>query len=122
VLVLGDKFGFSPDIGALPRALASVGAGLLVAAPLCLQWRENRCWRWLDNRPMDWVGRHSYSIYLLHTGLAIEVTKLVDRAGSYQAAFLVWLAALTPVLLLASSISYRLFEAPFLRRRRPWRA
>lgn len=121
-LVLGTEQGFLPRVGWLPRALAAVAAGCLVAAPLVHQWSGRRPWRVLDNRPLHWFGTRSYSAYLLHTGVFIEVFLLLDPAGERARVelALVMLIGL-PFLFVASAISFRLFEQPFLRRRRRWR-
>jgi peptidoglycan/LPS O-acetylase OafA/YrhL len=118
--LVSQKFGFDPSIGAFPGALASIGAGLLVAAPLLRQWTDGSCWRALDNRAMRWLGRRSYSVYLIHTGLYVEFLSIARSIGPGIAGFVVSLLAMLPALLVASAVSFRLFELPFLRRRTGW--
>lgn len=121
-VVLGTEQGFLPRVGWLPRALAALAAGLFVAAPLVHQWSGRKPWRALDNRPLHWFGTRSYSAYLLHTGVFIEAFLIVGPSGNEprEELLLVMLVGL-PLLCLASAISFRLFEQPFLRRRRRWR-
>ena len=118
---LGDRFGFEPTAGAAPRALATVASGLLVAAPLVLQWRGAPAWRAFDNGALRWLGRHSYSVYLIHGGILLELDSALGRVGDPTSTAATTLAVLIPLLLAASWASYRLFEAPFLRRRHAWR-
>jgi peptidoglycan/LPS O-acetylase OafA/YrhL len=112
------------DPGALARraGLAALGTGALVAAPLVLQWTRRRCWRAFDNPVMDWLGVRSYSIYLVHFAIGVELVPVVRHLGSAWAAFLVLMALATPLSVLAAALVYRFVERPFLswkRHRRP---
>ena len=112
------------DADALARraGLAALGTGALVAAPLVLQWTRGRCWRSLDNPAMDWLGARSYSIYLVHFAIGVELVPVVRQLGSAWAAFLVLMALATPLSVLAAALVYRFVERPFLnwkRHRRP---
>ena len=120
-LVLGRRLGFHPTVGAGPRAAAAVAAGLLVAAPLVLQWAQARTWRVLDNPVARGLGRWSYSIYLVHLGLILEVERLLPDRSATGATLLLWLLVALPLVVAAGAAGYRLFERPFLERRRRWR-
>ena len=98
-------------------------AGCLVAAPLTLQWGGRPCWRALDNKVLRWIGKRSYSVYLLHVLPIILVTPLVASLGdgSLWDMLLALLALELAILLPAAALSYRFVERPFLalkRRRR----
>ena len=102
-------------------AAMTLFSGALVAAPLVQQWAGRRCWRWLDNRPLQWVGRRSYSVYLVHLPL-IEVLKtpVLDHLSGWPA-FTAILLLGVPASLLVAHASYELVERTFLERRLPWR-
>jgi peptidoglycan/LPS O-acetylase OafA/YrhL len=93
--------------------LAVLGTGCLVAGPLVWQWSGRPAWAVLDNRALHWLGKHSYSIYLLHWCIAGELVAFGARlAPPVHTALLV--AMLVPATLLASAITYRFVERPFL--------
>jgi peptidoglycan/LPS O-acetylase OafA/YrhL len=74
-------------------------------------------------RGVAWMGRTSYSMYLLHFFWVYVVARWVNRhlveldqpEIAMLAAFVVFLAS-APV----AAVSFRLFEQPFLRARRPY--
>jgi peptidoglycan/LPS O-acetylase OafA/YrhL len=111
------------DPGALAQraCLAALGTGALVAAPMVLQWTRGRCWRALDNPVMDWLGVRSYSIYLVHFAIGVELVPLAREAGSAWAAFALMMALATPLSVFAAALIYRFVERPFLnwKRARP---
>lgn len=45
-------------------------------------------WRGLDNPVMDWLGARSYSIYLVHYAIGLELVSLAKQAGSAWQPFL----------------------------------
>jgi peptidoglycan/LPS O-acetylase OafA/YrhL len=93
--------------------LAVVGTGCLVAGPLVWQWSGRPAWAVLDNRLLHWLGTHSYSIYLLHWCIAGELVAFgAGLAPPVHSALLV--ALLVPATLLASAVTYRFVERPFL--------
>ena len=121
-VVLGTAQGFLPGVGAGPRVLAALAATCVVAAPLVHQWSGRRPWRVLDNKPLHWLGTRSYSAYLIHTAVLLEVYALLEPAGTHprRELALVLLVAV-PLVCLAGWICFRLFEHPFLQRRHRWR-
>jgi peptidoglycan/LPS O-acetylase OafA/YrhL len=100
--------------------LAAGISGTFVAAPLVLQWSTGRAWRLLDNRPLQWLGERSYSIYLVHLGVLLELGALARSGGPREGLALVLVAG-TALTIVAATISHRLFEVPFLRLRKRWR-
>lgn len=70
-----------------------------------------------------WVGRLSYSIYLLHFFLVFEAARLIgERVPGFSDPFLRLPAALFCFLLLLPlfAVTYRLIERPWLKYRRPY--
>lgn len=103
---------YRTDPVALPLAcLGTVGAVVLPLQPGAVT-------RMLSWRPLAALGVASYSLYLWHLPI-LEV--LSDRAWAPHG-FVPLLGLLTAVSTLAAAASYRLLEAPFLRRRVPWGA
>ena len=99
--------GGRPLVPALARLVAlAVAVHLLVAHA---GTRDGWLTRVLATAPARWVGRRSYSCYLLHLLVLGELTWLRPLG--------VRLAAVTAVALLAADLGYRWVEQPFLRRR-----
>ncbi|MGH7607950.1 MAG: acyltransferase family protein, partial [Gemmatimonadales bacterium] len=105
-----DSFGFGLEGG-----ICAIATTCLVGAPLVLQWGTGGCWRVLDNRFLSWFGARSYSIYLMHVAILIQVAKVPGGSFRTQAilTFLLAMAALIPL----SALSFRFIEQPFLRRK-----
>ncbi len=104
-----------------PIVCATVGSAALVAAPLVRQWSGRSCWRWLDNRPLHWIGARSYSLYLIHFTVILQLQpKVWGAASGWSALGSMMLLALPASLLLSHSL-YELVERPFQQRRLPWR-
>jgi peptidoglycan/LPS O-acetylase OafA/YrhL len=99
--------GWVPDWGVLvfEACMALVIAGLVTAPHHVLA-------RVLAVPPLVWIGRRSYAIYLFHP----IVFRLVNTRMfniSWSAAFVLSIAT----VLIAAELSYRLIEAPALRRK-----
>jgi len=92
------------DAGAI--ALRAPGAALLIALALGVNgWR-----RVLETRPVLFLGRISYSLYLLHIGVLLLCTRLVEPASAASGLLLVGV-----VLALSIAVSgafHRLVERP----------
>jgi peptidoglycan/LPS O-acetylase OafA/YrhL len=99
----------------------TLGCGALVAAPLTLQWSTGGCWRVLDNRVMDWLGKRSYGIYLIHLGLMTHVLARFGHSHGVKTTFVLLLVGVTAVTLVAADLLWRYVERPALERRLPWR-
>ena len=67
---------------------------------------------------MDWLGVRSYSIYLVHFAIGVELVPLARQAGSAWGAFALTLALCAPLSVAAAALVYRFVERPFL----AWRA
>ena len=99
---------------------AWIGAGLIVGGALVREWSGAPPWRALSNGVTDWLGQRSYSIYVLHYGIAIWVTEQVVVHG-HQRETLLYAAPLTVmVTLVLATLSWNLVEQPFLRLRKRW--
>ena len=119
-LVPVGRHEFGPQIPAARALLATLAAGLLIAAALLREWRGLRPIRLLDNRPILMLGLWSYSIYLIHQGLYFGLDSLSNRAGPRES-LIVLVAIGLPLVVGAAAISYALVERPALERRLPWR-
>jgi peptidoglycan/LPS O-acetylase OafA/YrhL len=111
---------------AAPRAVFRLtfwwlGSGLIVGGALMREWSGAPPWRLLKNAATDWAGKRSYSIFVLHYGVAIWIVERVRETGHPRETLLL-LAPLTAAATLAlASASWHLVEQPFLRlrKRRP---
>jgi len=96
---------------------------LVIVAPLA---RGEDSWiaRALDVKPLEYVGKVSLSLYLLHFPVLIVLGRLGWMAGDTLAGVLQNSALVLLVALIASSITYHLVEEPALKwaRRRGRRA
>lgn len=90
---------------------ASIGTGLIVAAPLMLQWNGQKVWRFFDFRPLHWVGERSYSLFLVHQAVIGAWLESVDFGLGRAAAVKLAMCALA-VSLPAAWLAHRLFERP----------
>lgn len=101
--------------------LISLACGLLLGAPLTLQWATGGSWRLLDNRVMRWLGERSYGIYLIHLGLMTHVLARFGHSHGLKVTFVLLLVGVTAVTLVAADLLWRFVEHPALQRRLPWR-
>jgi peptidoglycan/LPS O-acetylase OafA/YrhL len=91
-------------------------ASFLLVGAVVLPLRSGTLVRALDWRPLAALGIASYSLYLWHVPVIVN---LLD-AGWAPTGFPGLLAVGLVVSIAAAAVSYRLIEAPFLRLRRPW--
>ena len=97
--------------------LAALACGLLFAGLVVLQLGCGRAPRLFANAPMLWLGARSYSLYLVHIWVLLELDHLLG-AGESIATRLAILAGIGFTLtVLASALSYRFVERPFLERK-----
>ena len=99
----------------LPGAAGGALVVVATAAIIFAVGRAGRLATLLDVRPLQFLGRISYSLYLVHF-LGATVAKLGARitGGSIPAAF-GWFLLANVVSIVAAYVMYRLVEAPSLR-------
>jgi peptidoglycan/LPS O-acetylase OafA/YrhL len=107
LLYLGQGFGpYSPAM----RTCCAVGAAVLIGALV----GRPMTWQWLTLRPLRFLGRVSYSFYLLHLPVLFMLANMAARF-SLQLTFQTNIAidVLSIVLALGfAAISYRFIETP----------
>jgi peptidoglycan/LPS O-acetylase OafA/YrhL len=114
-------FGDGPPGGArsLGVLLLILGFGLgAVGAPLVREGAGSGAYRPLVSRSMTWVGKRSYSLYLVHAAVVFQLGSVaLDLTDSSYLAVLSLLVMALPLCLLLAHLSYELVERPFLRLR-----
>lgn len=83
------------------------GCGLLVLAPITFQWTREL----FENPWVLWVGRISYSLYLLHIVVLLTMVYVLSSFISVPVA----VGLMVPVALLMAHLGYHLLEAPMVR-------
>ena len=124
VLALGGVAGLVLHQVVLERGtLSSFGTLGLIHAPACAaivggalfyQWSGHGAWRVLDNAPLHWLGARSYSIYLTHGFVLAQLNTIIDEFGSAWEGAAVLAGLGVPLTILASDLTYRYVELPFL--------
>jgi peptidoglycan/LPS O-acetylase OafA/YrhL len=99
---------------------AMLAAGLIVGAALVRQWTDGSASPLLDNAPLRWLGKRSYSFYLLHVLVLREIFLHVTH-GVGPHAYAIYAGLALMALIPLSAVSYRLLEAPFMSHRPAWR-
>ncbi|QEC48522.1 acyltransferase [Baekduia soli] len=95
-----------PDARTAPGsggALVVIGAGAAVLLPLVYGGVA----RGLEARPVQWLGRRSFSLYLVHEPIVVTLAFALGRPG-----FGVLLAVALPGSLAAAEVFHRLVERP----------
>jgi peptidoglycan/LPS O-acetylase OafA/YrhL len=87
----------------------NIAAAALVAQVVLAPTRAPA--RLLSVAPLTWIGARSYGIYLYHFPIFLCVSPQTVHLGKYS-----FVAAVTPITLLATAVSYRFIERPFLAR------
>jgi peptidoglycan/LPS O-acetylase OafA/YrhL len=83
--------------------LVGVGAAIILAGIL----GSDRMQGWLTNRPLLWLGRQSYSLYLIHVPLLMVVVIAFDGAVPVVA-----FCAVVPAIILCAELFRRWVEMP----------
>jgi peptidoglycan/LPS O-acetylase OafA/YrhL len=97
--------------------LAAMASGLLFAGLVVLQLGTGRAPWVFANRPMLWLGARSYSFYLVHIWVLLELDHILGEGDSIQTRVLVMGLIGFPLTVLSGSLSYRFVERPFLERK-----
>jgi peptidoglycan/LPS O-acetylase OafA/YrhL len=107
---------FDPQSVELGGTLIFFGLAGVFGGALLLQWGTGGCWRLLDNRILRWLGQRSYSIYLVHLVIVVELAPRFLRAfdDNYERAFLALTAVSVASSVLLGELLFRLVEAPFM--------
>jgi len=94
--------------------LVGIGAAALLQA--ATQRQEGIVTRFFAARPLVWVGRSSYSLYLIHAPLLQLIWQfLLNPLGlGNGAVFVALMVGGIPLILAATYLFYRFFEAPFV--------
>ncbi len=111
--IAGDHRWLAPTF---PRwIMEGIGFAGLMAWVLNSDWRIKHSALW---RGTAWLGKVSYSVYLLHFFLLIGWFEALRLMGASDMVRLISILPCFAVLLAISGISYRAIEAPFLKRRK----
>lgn len=97
--------------------LAALASGLLFAGLVVLQIGTGRAPRLFANKAMLWLGARSYSFYLVHIWVLLELDYILGRGDGIGTRVLVMGLIGFPLTVLAGSLSYRFVERPFLERK-----
>ena len=97
--------------------LAALACGLLFAGLVVLQLGCGRAPRLFANAPMLWLGARSYSLYLVHIWVLLELDHLLGTGESIATRLAILAGIGFPLTVLASALSYRFVERPFLERK-----
>ncbi|MFG1705602.1 acyltransferase family protein [Nonomuraea sp. M3C6] len=111
VWTIGNLYWIDLAIGpAIVLLLAAVATG----RPAPVVWL-------LDTRPVKSLGSFSYSLYLIHAPIVVNIYALLiaPRMEPGIPAFLVGLAVAVPVTVVAARLFAAVFELPFTRNRTP---
>jgi peptidoglycan/LPS O-acetylase OafA/YrhL len=91
------------------------GGGAVVAGAWLREASGGRAWWLLRNRASRWLGERSYSVYVLHFGIALWLVQRI-AVGGHPKETLLRLAPLTLLAtLVLADLSWRCVERPFLR-------
>ncbi len=97
--------------------LAALSTGLLLAGLVVLQLGTGRAPRLFANRAMLWLGARSYSIYLIHIWVLLELDHLLGAGHGIATRLAVMGAVGFSLTVVAGALSYRYVELPFLQRK-----
>jgi peptidoglycan/LPS O-acetylase OafA/YrhL len=98
--------------------LAALCTGALILGLLVLQLGTGRAPRLFANRLMLWMGERSYSFYLVHIWVLLEIDHALGEGESIATRVVVMIAIALPLTTAIAALSYRYVERPFLERKR----
>ena len=97
--------------------LAALCTGALIFGLVVLQLGTDRAPRLFANRLMLWMGARSYSFYLAHFWILLEIDHALGSGQSIAARAAIMTAVALPVTTAIAALSYRFVERPFLERK-----
>jgi peptidoglycan/LPS O-acetylase OafA/YrhL len=98
--------------------LAALCTGALILGLLMLQLGTDRAPSLFGNRVMLWMGERSYSFYLAHIWVLLELDHALGGGESIATRAAIMTAIGLPVTTAIAALSYRYVERPFLERKR----
>jgi peptidoglycan/LPS O-acetylase OafA/YrhL len=98
--------------------LAALCTGALIFGLVVLQLGTGRAPRLFGNRLMQWMGARSYSFYLAHFWILLEIDHALGEGQSIATRAAIMAAVGLPVTTAIAALSYRFVERPFLERKR----
>jgi peptidoglycan/LPS O-acetylase OafA/YrhL len=98
--------------------LAALCTGALIFGLVVLQLGTDRAPRLFGNRLMQWMGARSYSFYLAHFWILLEIEYALRGVQSIATRAAIMAAIGLPVTTAIAALSYRFVERPFLERKR----
>ncbi len=98
--------------------LAALCTGALILGLLVLQLGTSSAPRLFANRVMLWMGERSYSFYLVHIWVLLEIDHALGDGESLTTRLLIMVAVALPLTTAIAALSYRYVERPFLERKR----
>jgi len=97
--------------------LAALATGLLFAGLVVLQLGTDRAPWLFANKPMLWLGARSYSFYLVHIWVLLELDHIMGRGQSIETRVAIMGLIGFPLTVLCGMLTYRYVERPFLERK-----
>ncbi len=94
--------------------LAVLCTGALIFGLVVLQLGTGRAPRLFANRLMQWMGERSYSFYLAHIWVLLEIDHVLGGGESIGTRVAIMLAVALPLTTAIAALSYRYVERPFL--------
>jgi peptidoglycan/LPS O-acetylase OafA/YrhL len=98
--------------------LAALCTGALILGLLVLQLGTGRAPRLFGNRLMLWMGERSYSFYLAHIWVLLELDHALGDGESIGTRVVLMALVALPLTTAIAALSYRYVERPFLERKR----
>jgi peptidoglycan/LPS O-acetylase OafA/YrhL len=98
--------------------LAALCTGALVFGLVVLQLGTDRAPRLFADRVVQWMGARSYSFYLAHFWILLEIERALGAGESIATRAAVMTAVGLPLTTAIAALSYRYVERPFLERKR----
>ena len=97
--------------------LAALCTGALIFGLVVLQLGTDRAPRLFANRAVQWMGARSYSFYLAHFWILLEIEHALAGGEGIATRALVMTAVGLPLTTAIAALSYRYVERPFLERK-----